>query len=181
MKNRLVIPVAVLCLLLSVLLCIKHINEKERDDVVEKATQEEVIQEEQKENETTPEVIPEEQEIQEPIEEPELVPEEQEPEIELTPQEQARVELVEKYGEDVVDAWEKLSRDDFFDYIGYKLIVHEEYGPEGNIYYHCYKILEDGSSQDAYVGGNYYIYGVFVSDVAIFDLVDYHNEFFAVK
>lgn len=167
MKNKLVIPIAVLCLLLSVLLCIKHNNEKEREDVVEKATQEEVI--------------PEEPEIQEPIEEPELVPEKQEPEIELTPQEQARAEIVEKYGEEVVNAWEKLSRDDFFDYIGYKLVVHEEYGPEGNIYYQCYKILEDGSLQDAYVGGNYYIYGVFVSDLAIFDLVDYHNEFFAVK
>ena len=181
MKNKLVIPVAVLCLLLSVLLCIKHVNKEEPDDnIIREATEEEIIIEEQQENETTPEVI-EEPEIQEPIEEPELVPEEQEPEIELTPQEQARVELVEKYGEDVVDAWEKLSRDDFFDYIGYKLIVHEEYGPEGNIYYHCYKILEDGSSEDACVGGNYYIYGVFVSDVAIFDLVDYHNEFFAVK
>ena len=165
MKNKLVIPIAVLCLLLSVLLCIKHNNEKEREDVVEKATQEEVIQEEQKEE-------------QGPIKEESV---DEEPEIELTPQEQARVELVEKYGEDVVDAWEKLSRDDFFDYIGYKLIVHEEYGPEGNIYYQCYKILEDGSLQDAYVGGNYYIYGVFVSDVAIFDLVDYHNEFFVVK
>ena len=167
MKNRLVLPIAILCLLLSVLLCIKHVNKEEPDDnIIREATEEEIlIEEEQQENETPPEVIPE----------------EPEPEIELTPQEQARVELVEKYGEDVVDAWEKLSRDDFFDYIGYKLIVHEEYGPEGNIYYHCYKILEDGSSQDAYVGGNYYIYGVFVSDVAIFDLVDYHNEFFAVK
>ena len=165
MKNKLVIPIAVLCLLLSILLCIKHNNEKEREDVVEKATQEEVIQEEQKEE-------------QGPIKEESV---DEEPEIELTPQEQARVELVEKYGEDVVDAWEKLSRDDFFDYIGYKLVVHEEYGPEGNIYYQCYKILEDGSLQDAYVGGNYYIYGVFVSDLAIFDLVDYHNEFFAVK
>lgn len=166
MKNKLVIPIAVLCLLLSVLLCIKHNNEKEREDDVEKATQEEIIQEEQKEE-------------QGPIKEEPV--DEEEPEIELTPQEQARAEIVEKYGEDVVDAWEKLSRDDFFDYIGYKLIVHEEYGPEGNIYYQCYKILEDGSLQDAYVGGNYYIYGVFVSDVAIFDLVDYHNEFFAVK
>ena len=170
MKNKLVLPIAILCLLLSVLLCIKNVNkEKPDDNIIREATEEEIIIEEEQENETTPEVTPE---IQEPIEEPE---------IELTPQEQARVELVKKYGEDVVDAWEKLSRDDFFDYIGYKLIVHEEYGPEGNIYYQCYKILEDGSSQDAYVGGNYYIYGVFVSDVAIFDLVDYHNEFFAVK
>ena len=178
-NNRITLTLALVVLLIASLIAIKSVTKQEPENTPSReATQEEIIEEKQEDEE-----IPEEEPIEEPLPIPELP--EQEPEepeiILLSPQEQARVELVEKYGEDVVDAWEKLSRDDFFDYIGYKLIVHEEYGPEGNIYYHCYKILEDGSSQDACVGGNYYVYGVFISDVAIFDLVDYHNEFFAVK
>ena len=178
-NNRITLTLALVVLLIASLIAIKSVTKQEPENTPSgEATQEEIIEEKQEDEE-----IPEEEPIEEPLPLPELP--EQEPEepeiILLSPQEEARDDLVEKYGEDVVDAWEKLSKDEFFDYIGYELIVHEEYGPEGNIYYHCYKILEDGSSQDAYVGGNYYIYGVFISDVAIFDLVDYHNEFFAVK
>ena len=176
-NNRISLTIALVILLIASLIAIKSVTKQEPENTPSReATQEEITEEKQEDEE-----IPEEEPIEEPLpESPEREPEEPEI-ILLTPQEEARVDLVEKYGEEVVNAWEKLSRDDFFDYIGYKLIVHEEYGPEGNIYYHCYKILEDGSLEDAYVGGNYYIYGVFVSDVAIFDLVDYHNEFFAVK
>ena len=99
----------------------------------------------------------------------------------LSPQEQARVDLVEKFGEEVVSAWERLSRDEFFDYIGYQLVVEEHTGPEGEIYHHCYKILEDGTYKDAYVGGDYYVYGVFISTETLFELVNYHNTFFAYK
>ena len=178
-NNRITITLALVVLLIASLIAIKSVTNRDPEEIPSReSTQEEKLIEENKE-----EKIPEEEAIEEPLPIPELP--EQEPEepeiILLSPQEEARVSLVEKYGEEVVNAWERLSRDEFFNYIGYELIVHEEYGPEGNIYYHCYKILEDGSSQDAYVGGNYYIYGVFVSDVAIFDLVDYHNAFFAIK
>lgn len=115
-------------------------------------------------------------EIKEPVQK-----EEEQKEViekELTEQEKARQKLVDKYGEDVVAAWEKLSRDEFFNYIGYELVVQEKYGPHG-VYYTCYKVMEDGTLEDAYVGGEYYIYGVYVSNEAIFNLVDYHNEFFS--
>lgn len=176
-NNKLVITFALLILIAETLSAIKIISNREPEDIPSReATQEEKIIEENQEK------VPE-----EPIEEllpiPELPKEEpEEPEIILlTPQEQARVDLVKKYGEEVVSAWEKLSRDEFFDYIGYQLVVEERTGPEGELYYPCYKILEDGTYKDAYVGGDYYVYGVFVSTEALFDLVDYHNAFFAYK
>lgn len=145
--------------------------ERNKTNVIEEKEPSTKIEEQQ------PEVKEPEQSIQE---EPVQKEEEQEKVIEkeLTEQEKARQELVDKYGEDVVAAWEKLSRDEFFNYIGYELIVQEEYGPYG-VYYTCYKIMEDGTLEDAYVGGEYYIYGIYVSNEAIFDLVDYHNEFFS--
>lgn len=171
MKSKVVLPIAILCLLLSILLCIKHINEKPDEEVIREATQEEVIVEEHNHEEI---------EQDEPIEE-EQVPV-IEPEVEFTAQEQARFDLVKKYGEDVVDAWEKLSRNEFFDYIGYELRIEENYGLEnGETWYYCYKVMEDGSLKDAYVGGNYYVYGIFISNEALFDLVEYHNEFFVIK
>ena len=137
----------------------------------------------QKEKEVEP-IIKEEQgnekiieEIDEPVQEE---PEETVPE--LTEQEKARLELIDKHGIKVVEAWEALSVDPFFDYIGYELVVIEDYDPLSHeVYYHCYKVMEDGSLQDACVGGNYYVYGVFVSTEAIYDLVDYHNKFIANK
>ena len=176
-NNRITITLALVVLLITSLSAIKLISNREPEDIPSReATQEEKIIEESQEK------VPE-----EPIEEllpiPELPKEEpEEPEIILlSPQEQARVDLVEKYGEEVVNAWERLSRDEFFDYMGYQLVVEEHTGPEGGIYYHCYKILEDGSYKDAYVGGDYYVYGVFISTETIFELVDYHNAFFAIK
>ena len=145
--------------------------ERNKTDVIEEKEPSTKVEEQQ------PEIKEPEQSIQE---EPVQKEEEQEKVIEkeLTEQEKARQELVDKYGEDVVAAWEKLSRDEFFNYIGYELIVQEKYGPHG-VYYTCYKVMEDGTLEDAYVGGEYYIYGVYVSNEAIFDLVDYHNEFFS--
>ena len=145
--------------------------ERNKTDVIEEKEPSTKVEEQQ------PEIKEPEQSIQE---EPVQKEEEQEKVIEkeLTEQEKARQELVDKYGEDVVAAWEKLSRDEFFNYIGYELIVQEKYGPHG-VYYTCYKVMEDGTLEDAYVGGEYYIYGIYVSNEAIFDLVDYHNEFFS--
>ena len=134
--------------------------ERNKTDVIEEKEPSTKVEEQQ------PEIKEPEQSIQE-----EPVQKEEE-------QEKARQELVDKYGEDVVAAWEKLSRDEFFNYIGYELIVQEKYGPHG-VYYTCYKVMEDGTLEDAYVGGEYYIYGIYVSNEAIFDLVDYHNEFFS--
>ena len=115
------------------------------------------------------------EEVDEPVQEE---PEETVPE--LTEQEKARFELIDKHGIKVVEAWEALSVDPFFDYIGYELVIIEDYDPLSHeVYYHCYKVMEDGSLQDAYVGGNYYVYGVFVSTEAIYDLVNYHNQFFS--
>lgn len=180
MKNssKLVTALALLILVVGTLLAIKLISNREPEDIPSReATQEEKIIEENQEK------VPEEKPIEELLLIPELPEEEpKEPEIILlSPQEQARVDLVEKYGEEVVSAWERLSRDEFFDYIGYQLVVEERTGPEGELYYPCYKILEDGTYKDAYVGGDYYVYGVFVSTEALFDLVDYHNVFFAIK
>ena len=137
----------------------------------------------QKEKEEEP-IIKEEQEIEEI--EPEFdesIQEEPEETVpDLTEQEKARLELIDKHGIKVVEAWEALSVDPFFDYIGYELVVIEDYDPLSHeVYYHCYKVMEDGSLQDAYVGGNYYVYGVFVSTEAIYDLVEYHNQFIANK
>ena len=137
----------------------------------------------QKEKEEEP-IIKEEQEIEEI--EPEFdesIQEEPEETVpDLTEQEKARLELIDKHGIEVVEAWEALSVDPFFDYIGYELVVIEDYDPLSHeVYYHCYKVMEDGSLQDACVGGNYYVYGVFVSTEAIYDLVEYHNQFIANK
>ena len=141
----------------------------------------------QKEKEEEP-IIKEEQENEKIIEEiePEFnesIQEEPEETVpELTEQEKARLELIDKHGIKVIEAWEALSVDPFFDYIGYELVIIEDYDPLSHeVYYHCYKVMEDGSLQDAYVGGNYYVYGVFVSTEAIYDLVEYHNQFIANK
>ena len=178
-NNRITITLALVVLLMATLLVIKSVTNRDPEEIPSReSTQEEKLIEENKE-----EKIPEEEPIEEPLPIPELP--EQEPEepeiILLSPQEEARVDLVEKYGEEVVSAWERLSRDENFDYIGYQLVVEEHMGPEGEVYYPCYKILEDGTYKDAYVGGDYYVYGVFVSTEALFDLVDYHNAFFAIK
>jgi len=175
-NNRITITLALVVLLMATLLAIKSVTNRDPEDIPSReSTQEEKLIEENKE-----EKIPEEEPIKEPMPElPEQEPEE--PEIILSPQEEARVEIVEKYGEEVVNAWERLSRDENFDYIGYQLVVEEHMGPEGELYYPCYKILEDGTYENAYVGGDYYVYGVFVSTEALFDLVDYHNAFFAIK
>lgn len=90
-----------------------------------------------------------------------------------------RAKLVLKYGEDVVDAWERLAVDDFFDFKDYQVVIRENKGPNNETYLHCYKIMEDGTEEDIYVGGNYYVYGIFISDEAIVDLVDYHNNYIA--
>lgn len=141
----------------------------------QKEKEEEPIVKEEQENEKTIEEI--EPEFDESIQEE---PEETVPE--LTEQEKARLELIDKHGIKVVEAWEALSVDPFFDYIGYELVIIEDYDPLSHeVYYHCYKVMEDGSLQDAYVGGNYYVYGVFVSTEAIYDLVEYHNQFIANK
>lgn len=179
-NNRITITLALVVLLMATLLVIKSVTNRDPEEIPSReSTQEEKLIEENKE-----EKIPEEEHIKEilPID-PELPKQEpEEPEIILlSPQEQARDGIVEKYGEDVVSAWERLSRDENFDYIGYQLVVEEHMGPDGEPYYPCYKILEDGTYKDAYVGGDYYIYGVFVSTEALFDLVDYHNAFFAIK
>ena len=175
-NNRITITLALVVLLITSLLVIKSVTNQDPEEIPSReSTQEEKLIEENKE-----EKIPEEEPIEEPLPIPELP--EQEPEIILlSPQEEARVGLVEKYGEEVVNAWERLSRDENFNYIGYQLVVEEHMGPEGELYYPCYKILEDGTYKDAYVGGDYYVYGVFVSTEALFDLVDYHNAFFAIK
>ena len=178
-NNRITITLALVVLLMATLLVIKSITNRDPEEIPSReSTQEEKLIEENKE-----EKIPEEKPIEEPLPVPELP--EQEPEepeiILLSPQEEARDKIVEKYGEEVVSAWERLSRDENFDYIGYQLVVEEHMGPEGEVYYPCYKILEDGTYKDAYVGGDYYVYGVFVSTEALFDLVDYHNAFFAIK
>lgn len=176
-SSKLVITLALLILIAETLSAIKLISNREPEDIPSReATQEEKIFEENQEE-------VHEEEPEEPLPIPELPEEEpKEPEIILlSPQEQARVDLVEKYGEEVVNAWERLSRDEFFDYIGYQLVVEEHTGPEGEVYHHCYKILEDGSYKDACVGGDYYVYGVFISTETIFELVDYHNAFFAIK
>ena len=140
----------------------------------EKEEEEPIVKEEQENEKTIEEIEPEfDESIQEEPEE--TVPE-------LTEQEKARLELIDKHGIKVVEAWEALSVDPFFDYIGYELVIIEDYDPLSHeVYYHCYKVMEDGSLQDAYVGGNYYVYGVFVSTEAIYDLVDYHNQFIANK
>ena len=141
----------------------------------QKEKEEEPIVKEEQENEKNIEEI--EPEFNESIQEE---PEETVPE--LTEQEKARFELIDKHGIKVVEAWEALSVDPFFDYIGYELVIIEDYDPLSHeVYYHCYKVMEDGSLQDAYVGGNYYVYGVFVSTEAIYDLVEYHNQFIANK
>ena len=179
-NNRITITLALVVLLIASLVAIKSVTNRDPEEIPSReATQEEIIIEEKREEEE----IPEEEPIEEPLPIPELP--EQEPEepeiILLSPQEEARDKIVEKYGEEVVSAWERLSRDENFDYIGYQLVVEEHMGPEGEVYYPCYKILEDGTYKDAYVGGDYYVYGVFVSTEALFDLVDYHNAFFAIK
>ena len=173
-NSKLVIPLTLLILIVGTLLAIKLISNHEPEDIPSReATQEEKLIEENQEK------VPEEEPIEEILPIPELP---KEPEIILlSPQEQARVDLVEKFGEEVVSAWERLSRDEFFDYIGYQLVVEEHTGPEGEIYHHCYKILEDGTYKDAYVGGDYYVYGVFISTETLFELVNYHNTFFAYK
>lgn len=177
-NNRITITLALVVLLMATLLVIKSVTNRDPEEIPSReSTQEEKLIEENKE-----EKIPEEEPIEEPLPIPELPEQEpEEPEIILSPQEEARVDLVEKYGEDVVSAWERLSRDENFDYIGYQLVVEEHMGLEGELYYPCYKILEDGTYENAYVGGDYYVYGVFVSTEALFDLVDYHNAFFAIK
>ena len=177
-NNRTTITLALVVLLMATLLVVKSVTNRDPEEIPSReSTQEEKLIEENKEEE-----IPEEESIKEPLPIPELPEQEsEEPEIVLSPQEEARVGLVEKYGEEVVSAWERLSRDENFDYIGYQLVVEEHMGPEGEVYYPCYKILEDGTYKDAYVGGDYYVYGIFVSTEALFDLVDYHNAFFAIK
>ena len=141
----------------------------------QKEKEEEPIVKEEQENEKNIEEI--EPEFNESIQEE---PEETVPE--LTEQEKVRFELIDKHGIKVVEAWEALSVDPFFDYIGYELVIIEDYDPLSHeVYYHCYKVMEDGSLQDACVGGNYYVYGVFVSTEAIYDLVEYHNQFIANK
>lgn len=162
--NKSLIAFAIIPLLLCTACTIKQ-KEKEEEPIVK----------EEQENEKTIEEI--EPEFDESIQEE---PEETVPE--LTEQEKARLELIDKHGIKVVEAWEALSVDPFFDYIGYELVIIEDYDPLSHeVYYHCYKVMEDGSLQDAYVGGNYYVYGVFVSTEAIYDLVEYHNQFIANK
>ena len=162
--NKSLIAFAIIPLLLCTA-CTTKQKEKEEEPIVK---------EEQENEKTIEEIKPEfDESIQEEPEE--TVPE-------LTEQEKARFELIDKHGIKVVEAWEALSIDPFFDYIGYELVIIEDYDPLGHeVYYHCYKVMEDGSLQDAYVGGNYYVYGVFVSTEAIYDLVEYHNQFIANK
>lgn len=158
--------------MIPLLLCTACTTKQKEGELIIKEVEEEkkIIEE----IETDEKII---EEIDEPVqEEPkETVPD-------LTEQEKARFELIDKHGIEVVEAWEALSIDPFFDYIGYELVVIEDYDPLSHeVYYHCYKVMEDGSLQDAYVGGNYYVYGVFVSTEAIYDLVEYHNQFIANK
>lgn len=155
MKQRLSITIGLVAVLLSSLMIIKNISTK--DEPVVEDNEPPVVEE------TIPEV--------EPLEEPEIVL------PELSPKEQMRTVLVEKYGEDVVNAWEKLTVDPNFDFVGKRITVEEFYGPEGEAYYECYITAENGNEEWAGVGGNYYIYGVLVSNEAIFDLVNYHNTF----
>ena len=146
--------------IIPLLLCTACTKQKPKQEPITKETEEKIIEK-----------------VDEPVQEE---PEETVPE--LTEQEKARFELIDKHGIEVVEAWEALSVDPFFDYIGYELVVIEDYDPLSHeVYYHCYKVMEDGSLQDAYVGGNYYVYGVFVSTEAIYDLVEYHNKFILEK
>ena len=145
-NNRITITLALVVLLITSLLVIKSVTNRDPEEIPSReSTQEEKLIEENKE-----EKIPEEEHIKEilPID-PELPKQEpKEPEIILlSPQEQARDGIVEKYGEEVVSAWERLSRDENFDYIGYQLVVEECIGPEDELYYPCYKILEDGTNK----------------------------------
>lgn len=171
MKQRLLVTMGVLVFLLMSLLIIKNIS-----------TEEEPIKES---NPPIEEVLPKE----EPLEEPEIIIPEieepiiEEPEVEKIPnaQEQMRAVLVEKYGEEAVSAWEKLTVDPNFNFVGKRLVVEELYGPNGEIYYECYVTMEDGSETWAGVGGNYYVYGVFISTEALIDLVEYHNTFSIIQ
>jgi hypothetical protein len=167
-SSKLVITIALLILLAETISAIKSISNHGPEDIpAREATQEEKIIEENQEK------VPEELL---PIPElPEQEPEE--PEILLSPQEETRVELVEKYGEVVVNAWEKLTVDPNFNFVGKRITVKEFYGPEGEVNYECYITTENGNEEWAGVGGNYYVYGTFISDEAIFDLVEYHNMF----
>jgi hypothetical protein len=172
-SSKLVITLALLILIAETLSAIKLISNREPEDDIpsREATQEEKIIEENQEE------VPEE-EPEEPLPIPELPEQEpEEPEILLSPQEETRVELVEKYGEVVVNAWEKLTVDPNFNFVGKRITVKEFYGPEGEVNYECYITTENGNEEWAGVGGNYYVYGTFISDEAIFDLVEYHNMF----
>lgn len=159
MKQRLSITIGLVSVLLASLLIIKDISTKE-----EPVTEDD--------NPPVEEILP-----VEPLEEPELIIEE--PEVEESPslKEQMRATLVEKYGEDVVNAWEKLTVDPNFNFVGKRITVEEFYGPEGEVHYECYITTENGNEEWAGVGGNYYVYGIFISNEAIFDLVEYHNMF----
>lgn len=159
MKQRLSITIGLVAVLLASLLIIKNISTKE----------EPVIEDD---NPPVEEILP-----VEPLEEPELIIEEPEVEESPSPKEQMRATLVEKHGEDVVNAWEKLTVDPNFNFVGKRITVEEFYGPEGEVYYECYITTENGNEEWAGVGGNYYVYGTFISNEAIFDLVEYHNMF----
>lgn len=166
MKVRLMVTLGLLTVLLTTLVVIRTIPEKGIEENKPQEKQEEIIEEK------IPEVVkPTEKE---PVEIPDV-----EPEIELIPQEQTRAELVEKYGEDVINAWEKLTVDPNFNFVGKRITVKELYGPEGEVNYECYITTENGNEEWAGVGGNYYVYGTFISNEAIFDLVEYHNMFSA--
>ena len=168
--NKSLIAFTIIPLLLCTA-CTAKQKEKEEEPIIKEIEEEGKIIEE---IETDEKII---EEIDEPVQEE---PEETVPD--LTEQEKARFELIDKHGIEVVEAWEALSVDPFFDYIGYELVIIEDYDPLSHeVYYHCYKVMEDGSLQDACVGGNYYVYGVFVSTEAIYDLVEYHNQFIANK
>lgn len=159
MKQRLSITIGLVAVLLASLLIIKDISTKE----------EPVIEDD---NPPVEEILP-----VEPLEEPELIIEEPEVEESPSPKEQMRATLVEKHGEDVVNAWEKLTVDPNFNFVGKRITVEEFYGPEGEVYYECYITTENGNEEWVGVGGNYYVYGTFISNEAIFDLVEYHNMF----
>ena len=176
MKQRLLATMGVLLFLVMSLLIIKNIS-----------TEEGPIKES---NPPIEEVLPKE----EPLEEPEIIIPEiiipeieepiiEEPEVEKIPnaQEQMRAALVEKYGEEVVNAWERLTVDPNFDFAGKRLVIEELYGPNGEISYECYVTMENGSETWAGVGGNYYVYGVFISTEALIDLVEYHNTFSIIQ
>ena len=120
--------------------------------------------------------------LEDPIEEEELKPYiDEKPEIILAEQEVVRQILVSKYGEDIVIAFEKLSKHEHFDFADKQLVIKEWVSHIGETHYDCYKIMEDGSEEPANFGGEYYIMGVYLSNEALIDLVAYHNAYVAIN